>query len=130
MEVLLGPPAKPDPPVLYVPEGTVPNEGEPVLLGEGSKTLGGSYISTRTWRFTNTTNGRTQLCCVLDDEMSDDAIEQAKGEAKENFLRDTNGLPRLITPTVERRKEIGRAIKDYREFKKLMAESTNSKVFY
>jgi len=130
MVVLLGETAKRETPVLYVPEGTIANEGEPALLGEGSKTREGSYISTRTWRFTNKTNGRTQLCCVVDDEMSDDAIEQAKGEAKDNFLRDTEGLPRLVPPSAEKRREVGAAIREVRSYRERRNESSAGKIYF
>lgn len=128
--VLLGQPKETQAPILYVPEGTVPNEGEPILLGEGTRTREGSWVSTRTWRFTNKTNGRTQVCCLADDQMSDDAIETAKGEAKENFLRDTTGLPRLVPPSREQRLEVGATIRQIRAHNAKRAESTNGKLFY
>ena len=117
-----------EPSILYVPETAMPNEGEPVLVGKGTRTLEGTFISTRTWRFTNRTNGRTQTCCVVDDEMSDDAIAQAKGEAKDNFLRDTNGLPRLVPPSRQQRLDVGGVLRDIRARRKRRAESSSGKI--
>ena len=130
MSVVLLDQAKPETPVRYVPEGIVPKEGEPVLLGKGTKTLEGTYVSTRTWRFTNQTNGRTQLCCVIDDEMSDDAIATAKGEAKDNFLRDTNGLPRLVPPSRQERLDVGAVLRDIRAKRKRRNESSSGKIYF
>jgi len=131
MVTLLNAPKEPS--VLYVPEHVKAPEPEPVLLGgidNAKKDVQGRWISTRTWVLTNKKNGRKQTICLLDNQMSDDAIATAYGEAVENFYRDTNDLPRLATYTVEQRKEVGAAIRRYREFKAKMAESTNNKVFY
>ena len=120
----------PQSPVLYVPDGAVKNEGEPVLIGQGTRTTSGKYISSRTWRFTNRSNGRTQVCCLMDDEMSDDAIAQAKGEARDNFLRETNGLPKLVTPTSQQSRDVGSIIRQIRANALKRTESTNGKLFY
>lgn len=117
-------------PTLYVPEGTQAREGEPVLLGEGVQTLDGKWISHRTWRLTNPRNGRTQMVYLLDNQMSDDQVAAAYGQAKENFIRDTEGLPALVVHTPERRKEIGAAIRELREWRARMRESTNGKIHY
>lgn len=119
-------------PTLYVPE-RIKNEGEPVLLGgkeKAQRTLDGKWISHRTWKLTNPKNGRTQVICLLDDEMSDDEVATAYGEAKERFLEETNGLPRLVPHTPERRKAIGAAIREHREAKARMRESSNGRLFY
>lgn len=125
--------SKQEPPVLYVPQSAMPNEGEPVLLGGATKaqrTTEGRWISHRTWRLTNPTNGRTQVVCLLDNEMSDDEVATAYGEAKENFLKQTQGLPRLVPPTPEQRRDVGAVLRDIRERRQRRQESTSGRLLF
>ena len=102
----------------------------PVLIGQGQKTLDGKWIFNRMFTFTNPRNNRTQEVCILDNELSDDALATLVGEAWENFLRDTDDLPAKPVFSVARRQEIGRAIRDVREQAEKRRESSNQKLYY
>ena len=102
----------------------------PVLIGQGQKTLDGKWIFNRMFTFTNPRNNRTQEVCILDNELSDDALATLVGEAWENFLMDTDDLPAKPVFTVARRQEIGRAIRDVREQAAKRRESSNQQIYY
>ena len=114
--------------LMWAPPGAA--QLDPVLIGEGVKTLEGKWIFNRMFTFTNPRNNRTQPVCVLDNEMSDDQLAAHLGIAWENFLRDTNDLPAKPVFSVARRQEIGRAIRDVREHRQKRNESSNQKIYY
>ena len=113
---------------IWTPPGAV--QLPPVLIGQGHKTLDGKWIFNRKIVFTNPRNNRTQDCCILDNEMSDDALASSVGIAYENFIRDTDDLPAKPVFSVKRRQEIGRAIREIREHKAKRLESSNGQIYY
>ena len=102
----------------------------PVLIGKGVKTLEGKWIFNRKITFTNPRNNRTQDVCILDNELSDDAVATMVGEAWESFLLETDHLPAKPVFTIPQRQEIGRAIRHVREQSAKRRESTNGKIYY
>jgi hypothetical protein len=113
---------------LWVPPGTVAEQ--PKIIGN-QKTLDGQYVQGWKFTLTNPRNNRTQTVYIpADTATSDWELEQALGEAYENFIRDTDGLPAKVAFTPERRREIGRALRQVREARAKRAESTNGKIYY
>ena len=113
---------------LWIPEGAY--QDAPVLIGNGHKTLEGKWIFSRKITLRNPTNNRTQELCILDDELSGEALEQMVGEAYDNFLRDTNDRPAKRPPTREQRLEVGEALRNIRANSVKRKESSNNRIYY
>jgi len=113
---------------VWIPEGAY--QDPPVLIGKGRKTLEGKWIFTRKITLRNPKNNRTQELCILDDELSGDALAQMVGEAYDNFLRDTSDLPTRRIPTREQRLEVGAALRNVRANAVKREESSNGKLYY
>ena len=114
---------------IWVPEGST--QHAPEILGQFGRPEGSKWVQGWRFTFTNPKNNRTQLVVIpaAEDE-STEAIEQMVGEAWENFIRDTDLLPPLAVHTVQRRKEIGRAIREVREYRAKRKASTNGQIYY
>ena len=115
-------------PDIWVPPAS--KSDPPILIGKGHKTLEGKWIFSRKITLRNPKNNRTQELCILDDELSDDALGQLIGEAYENFLRDTNDLTERKPPTREERLQVGSALRELRAHSVKRNESTNGKIYY
>jgi len=113
---------------LWIPEGAY--QDPPVLIGKGHKTLEGKWIFQRKITLRNPTNNRTQELCILDDELSGEALEQMVGEAYENFLADTNHRSAQRPPTREQRLQVGGALREIRAHALKREESSAGKIYF
>ena len=69
--------------------------------------------------------------CVLSDEFSSKAeIEDQLGYAAENFIRDAQQKYNKRPPTPEEKKEIGKALEEFRVHARRRVQSTNGKIHY
>ena len=68
---------------------------------------------------------------VLADESDSQAhVEDMMAQAAETFLEEVKTKYQKRAPTQEERKDIGRALKEFRRYALRRRESTNSKIYY
>jgi len=113
---------------IWIPEGAY--QDPPVLIGKGHKTLEGNWIFKRKIILRNPKNNRTQELCILDDELSGEALSQMVGEAYETFLRDTSDRAPQRPPTREERLQVGAALREIREHATKRKESSAGKIYF
>ena len=112
---------------LWVPQGVTP---APLSIG-GRNVETGGVVVIHTFHFKDARSGRR---CVVkipaDDQMSKAQIEDMASIAFENWLEDirTDGKKRAPTPT--ERKEIGRALGEFRKYARKRRASTNRRIYY
>ena len=115
---------------LWTPQGSAPSGVAPVgYNGEtGKKIFKYSVLLKAKDKFGIEHKQRVD---VLADESDSQAhVEDMMAQAAETFLEEVKTKYQKRAPTQEERKDIGRALKEFRRYALRRRESTNSKIYY
>ena len=115
---------------LWIPQGSVPLGAAPV--GNNAETGNGivkySVLLKAKDKFGVEHKQRVE---VLADESDSQAhVEDMMAQAAETFLEEVKTKHQKRAPTKEERKEIGKALNDFRSYALRRRESTNNKIYY
>lgn len=117
---------------LWLPAGVT--EGAPFLAGRNVET--GGYIVTHAFRFHSAKYGKTREVRILADEsMSKAQIEDMAAGALERWLIELGEeaqrkVGKHAPRNVAERQEVGKAIREFREYAAKRRASTNNKNYY
>ena len=112
---------------LWVPEGTAVEM--PYVAGPDADT--GRGVVVHRFRFHDPRTGRSQICHVpAHPDAAPAEIEDMAAEAFESFLTDARRLGPLQRHTPEQRKEIGAAIREFREYAAKRRQSATNKIYF
>ena len=112
---------------LWVPEGSAVEM--PYVAGPDSDS--GKQVIVHRFRFHDPRTGRSQICHVpAHPDAAPSEIEDMAAEAFESFLREVRGLGPLQRHTPEQRKEIGAAIREFREYAAKRRQSATNKIYF
>ena len=112
---------------LWTPQGSTYVGGEDT--GYNGET--GVSIVVHTFQFKDPVTGRAQVVKIpADPDISPSHIEDMAAQALETFLLECRGLNSKKKPTVKERKEIGKQLKEFKEYAEKRRESTNNRIYY
>ena len=112
---------------LWVPEGTAVEM--PYVAGPDSDS--GKQVVVHRFRFHDPRTGRSQICHVpAHPDAAPAEIEDMAAEAFESFLTDARRLGPLQRHSPEQRKEIGAAIREFREYAAKRRQSATNKIYF
>ena len=112
---------------LWVPEGSAVEM--PYVAGPEADF--GKQVVVHRFRFHDPRTGRSQVCHVpAHPDAAQAEIEDMAAEAFESFLTDTRGLGPLQSHTPEQRKEIGAAIREFREYAAKRRRSAMNRIYF
>ena len=112
---------------LWVPEGSAVEM--PYVAGPDSDT--GRGVVVHRFRFHDPRTGRSQVCHVpAHPDAAPAEIEDMAAEAFESFLSNARGLGPLHRHTPEQRKEIGAAIREFREYAAKRRQSATNRIYF
>jgi len=112
---------------LWVPEGSAVEM--PYVAGPETDT--GKSVVVHRFRFHDPRTGRSQVCHVpAHPDAAPAEIEDMAAEAFESFLTDVRGLGPLNRHTPEQRKEIGAAIREFREYAAKRRRSAMNRIYF
>ena len=112
---------------LWVPEGSAVEM--PYVAGPEADS--GKQVVVHRFRFHDPRTGRSQVCHVpAHPDAAPAEIEDMAAEAFESFLREVRGLSPLHNPTPEQRKEIGAAIREFREYAAKRRQSATNRIYF
>ena len=91
----------------------------------------GESITLYTFNFSDPVTGRTTTAIVpADPSMSPAHIEDMAAQALETFLIECRVKDKKKKPTESQNREIGKQIKEFREYALKRRESTNNRIYY
>ena len=97
----------------------------------GNNAETGESIVIHTFHFHDKESGRRSVIKIpADSTVSQSHIEDMAAQAFENWLLEIRAKGKLNKPTPEQRKEVGKAIREFREYAAKRRESTNKKIYY
>ena len=112
---------------LWTPEGSTYVGGEDT--GYNGET--GVSIVVHTFQFHDPVTGRSQVVKIpADPTISQAHIEDMAAQALETFLIECRVKDSKKKPTAAQRKEIGKQLKEFREYAEKRRESTNNRIYY
>ena len=112
---------------LWVPEGSAVEM--PYVAGPDADT--GRGVVVHRFRFHDSRTGRSQVCHVpAHPDAAPSEIEDMAAEAFESFLTDARRLGPLQRHSPEQRKEIGAAIREFREYAAKRRQSATNKIYF
>lgn len=112
---------------LWVPEGSAVEM--PYVAGPDTDT--GQQVVVHRFRFHDPRTGRSQACHVpAHPDAAPAEIEDMAAQAFESFLTDARGLGPLHRHTPEQRKEIGAAIREFREYAAKRRQSATNRIYF
>ena len=112
---------------LWVPEGSAVEM--PYVAGPEADS--GKQVVVHRFRFHDPRTGRSQVCHVpAHPDAAPAEIEDMAAEAFESFLTDVRGLGPTHSPTPEQRKEIGAAIREFREYAAKRRRSAMNRIYF
>ena len=112
---------------LWVPEGSAVEM--PYVAGPEADS--GKQVVVHRFRFHDPRTGRSQVCHVpAHPDAAPSEIEDMAAEAFESFLTDVRGLGPLNRHTPEQRKEIGAAIREFREYAAKRRRSATNRIYF
>ena len=112
---------------LWAPEGSVVEM--PYVSGPDADT--GKSVVVHRFRFHDPRTGRSQVCHVpAHPDAAPSEVEDMAAEAFESFLTDVRGLGPLHHPSPEQRKEIGAAIREFREYAAKRRQSAMNRIYF
>ena len=112
---------------LWVPEGSAVEM--PYVAGPDADS--GRGVVVHRFRFHDPRTGRSQICHVpAHPDAAPSEIEDMAAEAFESFLREVRGLGPLQRHTPEQRKEIGAAIREFREYAAKRRQSATNRIYF
>ena len=112
---------------LWVPEGSAVEM--PYVAGPDADS--GKQVVVHRFRFHDPRTGRSPVCHVpAHPDAAPAEIEDMAAEAFESFLTDVRGLRPLHRHTPEQRKEIGAAIREFREYAAKRRQSAMNRIYF
>ena len=112
---------------LWTPQGSVLTSS--VKGGNNAET--GESIVIHTFHFHDKESGRRSVVKIpADSTISQSHIEDMAAQAFENWLIEIKLKSKVKKPTTEQRKEVGKAIREFREYASKRRQSTNKKIYY
>ena len=97
----------------------------------GNNAETGESITIHTFHFHDKESGRRSVVKIpADSTMSQAHIEDLAAQSFESWLFEVKLKGKINKPTTEQRKEVGNAIREFREYAAKRRESTNNKVYY
>ena len=112
---------------LWIPEGSAVEM--PYVAGPDADT--GRSVVVHRFRFHDPRTGRSQVCHVpAHPDAAPAEIEDMAAEAFESFLSNARGLGPLHCHTPEQRKEIGAAIREFREYAAKRRQSATNRIYF
>ena len=112
---------------LWVPEGSAVEM--PYVAGPEADT--GRSVVVHRFRFHDPRTGRNQICHVpAHPDAAQAEIEDMAAGAFESFLSNARGLGLLHRHTPEQRKEIGAAIREFREYAAKRRQSATNRMYF
>ena len=112
---------------LWVPEGSAVET--PYVAGPDAET--GRGVVVHRFRFHDSRTGRGQVCHVpAHPDAAPSEIEDMAAQAFESFLTDVRGLGSLQRHTPQRRKEIGAAVREFREYAARRRQSAANRIYF
>ena len=112
---------------LWTPQGA--NLQSSMVGGNNAET--GESITIHTFHFNDKESGRRSVVKIpADSSISQAQIEDMAAQAFENWLFEVRTKGKINKQTPEQRKEVGKAIREFREYAEKRRESTNNKRYY
>ena len=112
---------------LWTPQGSTYVGGNTAGYNEET----GVSIVVHTFQFNDPETGRGQIVKIpADPSISKAHIEDMAAQSFENWLLEIKVKGKVRKPTTEQRKEVGKAIREFREYASKRRESTNNKIYY
>ena len=111
---------------LWTPKGVT-------YVGETQLRVGHSEVSIKIYEFQfhDPVTDRSQLVQIPDDGyMSIAHVEDMAAQALENFIKECRGFDKKKKPTPEQKKEIGKAIEEFRKYRAKRDESTSNRIYW
>ena len=97
----------------------------------GNNTETGESITLYTFSFSDPVTGRSTTAIIpADPSMSAAHIEDMAAESLEKWLGDVRFNQKGKTPTLEERKDIGKSLREFKEYARQRRQSTNNKIYY
>ena len=115
---------------LWIPQGSVPLGAAPV--GNNAETGGGivKYSVLLKAKDKFGVEHKQRIDILADEADSQAHVEDMMAQAAETFLEEVKTKHQKRAPTQEERKEIGKALNDFRSYALRRRESTNRKIYY
>lgn len=112
---------------LWAPDGSVVEM--PYVAGPDADT--GRRVVVHRFRFHDARSGRGQICHVpAHPDASPSEIEDMAARAFESFLSNARQLPPIGKHTPEQRKEVGAAVREFREYAARRRRSSVNKIYH
>ena len=112
---------------LWTPEGSTYVGGEDT----GYNGVTGGSIVVHSFQFHDPVTGRSQVVKIpADPTISQAHIEDMAAQALENFLIECRVTDDKKNPTEAQKKDIGKQLKEFREYAEKRRESTNNRIYY
>ena len=97
----------------------------------GNNAETGESITIHTFHFHDKESGRRSVVKIPADPSPAQAhIEDMAAQAFESWLLEVKLKGKINKPTPKQRKEVGKAIREFREYAAKRRESTNNKIYY
>ena len=97
----------------------------------GNNTETGESIVIHTFHFHDKETGRRSIVKIpADSTISQAHIEDMAAQSFESWLLEVRMKGKINKPTPQQRKEVGKAIREFREYAAKRRESTNKKIYY
>jgi hypothetical protein len=97
----------------------------------GNNAETGESITIHTFHFHDKESGRRSVVKIpADSTVSQSHIEDMAAQAFENWLLEVKLKGKVNKPTPSQRREVGKAIREFREYAAKRRESTNEKIYY
>ena len=115
---------------LWTPQGSVPLGAAPV--GNNAETGNGivKYSVLLKAKDKFGVEHKQRIDILADEADSQAHVEDMMAQAAETFLEEVKTKHQKRAPTQEERKEIGKALNDFRSYALRRRESTNKKIYY
>ena len=114
---------------LWTPPGVTHVGG--LLTVHGFNTETGAHITIHTFHFHDKASGRRSVIKIPDDGTLGKAhVEDMAAQAFENWLVEIRTDGKKRAPSVPERKEIGKALEEFRQYASKRRQSTNQRIFY
>lgn len=112
---------------IWLPNGVT--YSPPKAIGHNNET--GGAIVAHVFHFHDKMSGRRSKCTIPADVGESQAyIEDLAGTAFENWLVEIRTDGKKRAPTADERKQIGKAIRDFRAYANKRRQSSNSRIYY
>tara|TARA_Y100001951_G_C11244029_1_gene242267 strand:+ start:369 stop:713 length:345 start_codon:yes stop_codon:yes gene_type:complete len=109
---------------LWTPKGST-------YVGETQPSYSGVSITIHEFQFHDPVTDRRQLVKIpADSDVSIAHVEDMAAQALENFIKECRGFDIKKKPTPEQKKEIGKAVEEFRKYRAKRDESTSNRLYW